>query len=352
MSDNETESVRLIQTADDLRRRRMFPDYFMTGMFMLLLLLSYEAISFVASLILLVPEYYEKYLNDAMFYNVVDIVFEVGFIGIPVLVMLILYKGNRKELLRFNKISFKEIAIIVPIGILTFAANLFLTDANCLFAELFVNIDVPETPAVTNTAEAIMLMVMLVIVAPVLEEIMTRGIMMRGFEGVSKWFAIIITGTFFGMFHMSYYTLIPKILAGILFCYAVYITDSIITGMLLHAINNGITGLITVFSDLSGAGAEAEVEAAKELTVFEQIYQIAFFFIIGACFAAMIAGLLVALKKVASVRNEQGKLVCAGRIREKFENEQRIRWYKFIPIALVFAYFTLTMLAEIAMSVK
>lgn len=82
--------------------------------------------------------------------------------------------------------------------------------------------------------------VFVVAVTPAIcEEVFFRGFVQKSFELKMKPFgAMFITALFFGFYHFSPYGLIGLTALGLYFGYAVYKTDSIITSMLLHFLNN------------------------------------------------------------------------------------------------------------------
>ncbi len=82
---------------------------------------------------------------------------------------------------------------------------------------------------------------LLVAVSPALcEEAFFRGIVMSGFRRLGMWPAIIATAFLFGLAHASIYRLLPTMALGVLMGYAVWRTRSIVAGMIVHLLNNGL----------------------------------------------------------------------------------------------------------------
>ena len=94
------------------------------------------------------------------------------------------------------------------------------------------------------------LVVLLVGVTPAIcEETMFRGFIQHSFEfAIKPMWAILITATFFGLYHFSPYGLFPLISLGFYFGYAAYKTDSILPSMVMHFLNNFISVVLYMFA--------------------------------------------------------------------------------------------------------
>ena len=77
--------------------------------------------------------------------------------------------------------------------------------------------------------------------APVVEEIVFRGCILRGLERYGKWFAVLISALLFGVFHGNLIQSPYAFLVGLVLGY-VAIRYNIVWAMVLHMINNLILG--------------------------------------------------------------------------------------------------------------
>lgn len=78
------------------------------------------------------------------------------------------------------------------------------------------------------------------ILAPILEEIIFRGFILRGMlnNGTNPWIAIIMSGIIFGAAHMNPWQFIGAGILGGIFGFVYYRTKSLLLCMILHALNN------------------------------------------------------------------------------------------------------------------
>jgi membrane protease YdiL (CAAX protease family) len=84
----------------------------------------------------------------------------------------------------------------------------------------------------------------MVIAAPILEEILCRGIVLRGLlRNYSYPKAIIISAVFFAAIHMNPWQALPAFFGGLFLGWIYYKTQSIIPGMIIHATINSTASL-------------------------------------------------------------------------------------------------------------
>ena len=78
-------------------------------------------------------------------------------------------------------------------------------------------------------------------VAPaVCEELLFRGLVLSGLRRLGAERAILLGGLLFAAFHASLYRLLPTLFLGVVIGIVVWRTRSILCGMIVHALNNGI----------------------------------------------------------------------------------------------------------------
>lgn len=89
---------------------------------------------------------------------------------------------------------------------------------------------------------------LLVVVAPVTEEMLFRGLILRGFLGnYSKRSAILLSALLFAMLHTNPWQFIPTFVAGVLLAWLLVETGSLIPCLFAHAVANGTAWLAGLF---------------------------------------------------------------------------------------------------------
>ena len=97
--------------------------------------------------------------------------------------------------------------------------------------------------------------IMICILAPIFEEIIFRGIILKGMLNfnINPTTAILINGFIFGCAHMNPWQFIGAGLLGIIFGIVYYRTKSLFLPMLLHFLNNTLSySLMLMQGDMEG----------------------------------------------------------------------------------------------------
>lgn len=116
---------------------------------------------------------------------------------------------------------------------------------------------------------AIMLLLYACIVAPMIEEFIFRGVLLRLFGGFGLHFAAILSSALFGIFHGNLYQALPAFLIGLVLCTVTLKTGSVWPAMAIHSFNNSLALILQ-------NRAEVEVTVSSPLTAALMLFQ-------GAC---------------------------------------------------------------------
>lgn len=111
--------------------------------------------------------------------------------------------------------------------------------------------------------------------APILEEWLCRGLVLRGMlKKVRPGYAIAISAAFFALIHMNPWQALPAFILGSVFGYVYYRTGSLKLTILMHSVNNTMAFIVSripalenadYFSDVMSGWAYAAVVAASAL---------------------------------------------------------------------------------------
>ncbi len=95
-----------------------------------------------------------------------------------------------------------------------------------------------------NMASAWVLFFMLVVIAPVFEEFIFRGVLMDALKPYGNGLAIFVTGILFGIYHGNFTQLFYTATIGIALGYIANVTNSIFATTIIHAIFNSVSGIL------------------------------------------------------------------------------------------------------------
>ncbi len=92
-----------------------------------------------------------------------------------------------------------------------------------------------------NGIELIAVFVSLIVITPIVEELIFRGILFRGLrKDLPFWSSAIITSLAFALAHAQWNVAIDTFALSLALCYLVEKSESIIPSILLHAIKNSL----------------------------------------------------------------------------------------------------------------
>lgn len=129
--------------------------------------------------------------------------------------------------------KFVLLAIIVALGaqvVGTYLAN-FVTWICDLYGVTLTTLDTSIKP---DMATNIMMYVLACVSAPLFEEMIFRGLILKAFSRVSIRFGIIASAAMFGLFHQNIPQAINAFLLGLVFGYVAYKAGSIVPTIILH----------------------------------------------------------------------------------------------------------------------
>ena len=99
---------------------------------------------------------------------------------------------------------------------------------------------------------ALFMFFMLVVIAPVFEEFVYRGVLMDALKPYGNGLAIFTTGILFGLAHANFQQIFYTAVIGIFLGYIANVTGSIFSTTILHAMVNGISGIMVLLLSTNG----------------------------------------------------------------------------------------------------
>jgi uncharacterized protein len=112
-----------------------------------------------------------------------------------------------------------------------------------------------------NSAGGFLLNLLIIAVLPAVgEEMLFRGLLQRLF---GEWFrnihaAIFFTAFIFGVIHMQFYGLLPRMMLGVIFGYLYYWTGSLWAPIFAHFLNNGVVVAASFLSNMKIISSDYE----------------------------------------------------------------------------------------------
>lgn len=182
-------------------------------------------------------------LSSSMFFVILSYLSTVLFpiLGFDVLMM----KSNGKKL-NFSMQSrpFHVYLLIFPMMFGMMMISEFFVSLIPVKGKIFEDLYNSFSEALSSmSTDTVGIYILTVLFAPVLEEILFRGIVQKGLinKGVKPMNAILISAFTFGVFHLNPWQSVNAFLLGLVLGVVYYKTKSLLMPILLHAFNNFIS---------------------------------------------------------------------------------------------------------------
>ena len=187
-------------------------------------------------------------------------------------ILYLLFRGySLKEVIKLNPITFKQVLYSVIIMIFAYPVAVFL---NLIVLTIISNFSttLPSTvPLPTTSGEFIKGLLVIAITPGICEEIMFRGTMMSAYDRYRPFKSILITSLLFGIFHFNIMNLVGPIFLGIILGTLRHKTNSILSPIIGHTVNNSVALTIGYFTsryskEIEGLATESlELGSSMEL---------------------------------------------------------------------------------------
>lgn len=227
--------------------------------------------------------------SDPAFIMVYQTVFSVLVFTLP---FLMLPKGSGKtvsELLGFHRPD-KDLFVpfvLVGTGVSAFAN--VITNNIAGFLEAFgITVSSPEITYPEGIFGFLLSFIAIAVTPALVEEFATRGMVMGSVKPFGQSFALIASAAFFALMHGNLVQIPFAFMMGIVIGFAVIKTGSVLTGMVIHFINNAITVSMNYLLE--------EIESVILQSIISAVY-------FGICALLLFLGIYLAQNRCEKVWN-------------------------------------------------
>lgn len=132
----------------------------------------------------------------------------------------------------------------ITVNLLTIIVTYLVSPKDTDIAESVNTLNSLQPP---DMASALGLFFLLVVIAPLFEEFIFRGAIQTALTPYGNGFAILVSGISFGIFHGNFSQVFYTTVFGIALGYIRYATGSLVPTMIIHALVNGMSGVLLLF---------------------------------------------------------------------------------------------------------
>ncbi len=200
--------------------------------------------------------------NSAEFQYLFTTIYSVLIVGGPFFLMgkFASRKGFLFNIPMEKPRNAKQLPIIIFAGFgLCLLGNIITSYIDVIAKLVFgFELKLPEMPETPHNAVGILLFFLSTAVVPALiEELALRGIIMQMLRRYGDMFAIVCSALIFGLMHCNLMQIPFAFIAGVVIGYAVLVTESVWTGIIIHFLNNAFTVTVSIIDDFYGIESTA-----------------------------------------------------------------------------------------------
>ncbi len=202
-------------------------------------------------------ENFSRAVSTSEFEFIFEMLYSVFVVGGPFFLLgYIFYKKGLIGAIPMDKPqNAKYLPLIAVAGFGVCLAGNVINSYFTVFFEMFFGMQLEYSIAteIPTTPTGIFMFYLATAVVPALiEELALRGIIMQPLRRYGDWFAIICSALIFGLMHCNLVQIPFAFIAGVVIGYAVIITQSVWTGVIIHFMNNAFSVTVNIIYELYG----------------------------------------------------------------------------------------------------
>jgi len=189
----------------------------------------------------------------------------------------------------FFQYPYKGTSYSIKGTILFLDANIIFSAIATIFLAVFINVFeiIPSSPdfsvSYQQLSAVVFYLLYAVVVAPIVEEILFRGLILRSLQNFGNIFAIIVSSLLFGLWHGNFEQAIPILCSSVLFGIISIRSNSIIPCIIAHSLNN----IIIAALDYADTSLPTSMTEAINTSIF---------------FFLMLAGIIILIFSLSSLK--------------------------------------------------
>ena len=251
----------------------------------------------------------------------------------PAIIYLIITKQSVKDVLKLNKLYFKDALLII---LLAFVCQPIMTFFS-LISQFFFENEIGNFVTGIVDSPYIILLLLIAVLPAITEEITIRGVVLSGYEDKNIYLAASITGLLFGIMHLDPQQFLYAAVLGFVLALVVRITNSIFASALIHFLINGtsitLQKLLSLIQDNALVMEQASEVSIRNLAISEKIFMAIFYGLIALAFG--VAAYFI-IRKLAELNIRRG-IISRDELSIKYsKSNERVFNIQFIAIIIVY----------------
>ena len=257
----------------------------------------------------------------------------------PAIIYLIITKQSARDVLKLNKLYFKDALLIILLAFVCQPIMAFFS----LVSQFFFENEIGNFVTGIVDSPYIILLLLIAVLPAITEEITIRGVVLSGYEDKNIYLSCAITGLLFGIMHLDPQQFLYAAVLGFVLALVVRITNSIFASALIHFLINGtsitLQKLLRLIPDNTSVMEQATEVSLRSLGSQEKIFIAIFYGMIALAFG-IVAYFIV--KKLADLNIRRG-IISRDELSIKYnKSNERVFNISFIAIIIIYLLYMMS----------
>lgn len=263
-------------------------------------------------------------IPPVLYYLLVSVDYVVG-LALPAFLYFAVRRIPLENALPFRKTHVTDVAIYVLFGCMVcMLANYPANWVSEIQQSFGFSGNLREMP-LNNDARVLILYGMnVIVIPPLVEEIMFRGVILQSLRRYGDGFAVMISAMMFGLYHGNFIQMVFAFICGLVMGFVVIRTNSLLPSILIHFINNSVSLVVEMVSRYYGQNMANYVDNIVSLAI--------------VALGIIAFSVLVAKRQLFSRKGSGSILPFSSRMGAAFANPGA---FAFVAYALVSSFYTL-----------
>ncbi len=197
-------------------------------------------------------------IETSFAYNIFfNTIYQVFVIGLTFLCLYFIQKKFKDPVTKKQKYE-PSIKLNLPQKPLKAILLIFVSFGGCMVANVIITLitdflssfgfDSGYSPMddPKNMADIVLMFIGVAVIPPLIEEFSMRGVLMSSMQKYGNRFAMLATAFVFGLFHGNFTQIPFAFICGLFFAYVTIATNSLWPAIIIHAMNNSLSCVLTV----------------------------------------------------------------------------------------------------------
>lgn len=252
---------------------------------------------------------------------------------IPAIIYLIITKQSPREVLKLNKLYFKDSLLIILLAFICQPIMAFFS----LISQFFFENEIGNFMIEIVDSPYIILLLLVAVLPAITEEITIRGVVLSGYKNKNVYLSCIVTGLLFGIMHLDPQQFLYATILGFVLALVVRITNTIFAASLIHFLINGtsitLQKLISLLPESNLVMDQATEISLKAMPIEGKLFVAAFYGGIAIAFS-IVAYFII--KKLADLNIGRGIITKGEMSIRSNMSKEKVFNIQFILIIIIY----------------